>query len=58
MEENEAYFARGQDNIHELVEQLSFLTSNGGRWNLTLEGKGLERSFHFDSFRKSRVSDR
>ena len=50
------YFARGQDNIDELAEQLSLLVDGSEHWNLTTNGKGLEKSFQFDTFRRARVS--
>ena len=44
-------------NKEELLENLRpLLQSEGGRWILTSDGRGLERTFHFKTFKATWVS--
>jgi hypothetical protein len=48
-------FSAGEDEVKIANEVSSLLSTHGGRWTLTSEGKGLERSFRFKTFKKTWV---
>lgn len=50
-----ASFAPGEDGPHTLSLLTPLLRSNGGRWQLTDTGNGLERNFRFKTFKKTWV---
>ncbi|MCJ1414154.1 hypothetical protein MMC32_000479 [Xylographa parallela] len=41
-----------------IAELEPLLTANGGKWTLSADGKGLERSVKFGTFRRTRVYNR
>lgn len=54
----EANFSEGEEP-KEMADRLGkLLVANGGRWNLCEDGKGVERSFQFQTFKITWVSSR
>ena len=54
--EPKLHISAGEDikQLRRTVKPL--LHSYGGRWSLTVDGKGLQRSFKFDTFKRTWVS--
>lgn len=48
--------AAGEDQRSVTEGAMSLLKENGGRWELTKKGNGLERTFQFKTFKKTWVS--
>ena len=53
--ETRVSMSQGQDEEELLHKLRGLLKDNGGLWELTANGKGLERTFYFKTFNRTWV---